>query len=111
MAVKNTDIKTYNISSEEISAILKSTDFSKCLDADFIEEAILSDGHEFRYQKKTNAFKYGRNYFVKIKETGENKTSVSVTTQSRKITVLFDPLWKKEVEKVFYFIDMLSRRK
>ena len=43
MAVKNTDVKTYNISSEEISAILKSADFSKCLDADFIEEAIQNE--------------------------------------------------------------------
>jgi hypothetical protein len=33
-----------------------------------------------------------------------------VTTQSRKVTVLFDTAWKKEVNKAFGFIDMLLRR-
>lgn len=89
-------------------------DFSKCIDANYIEQAVISDYVEFRYVRKTNFLKriddYGRNFFIKVEKIDENTTSVSVTTQSRKITVLHDSNWQKEVTKVFDFIDILLRK-
>lgn len=110
MAVKNTSAKTYTAPYEDICAVLRSPDFSLCMEAEFIEEAILSDGVEFRLRRKTDITRYGRNYFIKVKKTGENQAEVAATIQSRKVTVLLDTSWKKEAEKVFNFLNMLLRK-
>ena len=108
MAVKNTMSKTYPVDCEKIYAALRSPDFSKLLNAPFIEEAIIADEREFRYQRKTDMIRYyGRNFFIRVKETGEGEVCVSVTTQSRKVTVLLDTSWKPEAEKVFNILDVL----
>ena len=114
MAVKNTKTKQYDVEYDTMCALLRNPDFSKCLDANYIEEAILSDGVEFRYVRKTNLLKriddYGRNYFIKVNKKENGLTSVSISTQSRKVTVMIDTNWKKEVDKAFSFIDILLRR-
>lgn len=110
MAVKNTQTKNYDVSYDTLCNLFRNQDFRKCMDADYIEEAIISDYVEFRYIRKTTPFRYGRNFFIKVKKTGENTSSVSVTTQSRKVTVLLDTSWKKEVTQVFNFIDVLLRK-
>lgn len=114
MAVKNTKTRNYEIEYNTMCSLLRNPDFSKCLGVNYIEQAILSDCVEFRYVRKTDFLKrmddYGRNYFIRVKKIGENVTSVSVTTQSRKITVLHDSNWVREVDKVFEFIDILLRR-
>lgn len=109
MAVKNTRARIYHCAFDRMCEILRSSDFSKCIDADFIEEAILSDGVEFRYVRKTDITRYGRNFFIKVKKTEDNATHVAVTTQSRKVTVLFDTAWKKEAERIFSLMDALLR--
>lgn len=110
MAVKNTKVQDYTMPFETVCAVLRRSDFSKLLDAQFIEEAITPDGREFRYQKKTTLMRYGRNYFVNVKMIGENHTSVAVTTQSRKVTVLIDTSWEKEVTGIFNIMDVLLSR-
>ena len=109
MAVKNSMTRTYTESADAIFRVLKSPDFSKCIDAAFYEEAILPDGNEFRYKRLTTATRYGRNFFILVKAAGEEVT-VSVTTQSRKVTVLFDTAWKRETTRAFEFLDMLLRK-
>ena len=111
MAVKNTSTKNYAVSFDDISAVLRSPDFCKCMDAEFLEEAILPSSVEFRYKRKSTVTAYGRNYFIAVKSLDKNLVNVAVTTQSRKVTVLLDTSWKKEVEKAFGFIEMLLRRK
>lgn len=114
MAIKNTASKNYNVDFETICDVLRNPDYSTCLDATYIEEAILSDGVEFRYVRKTNLLKrindYGRNFFIKITKESEKITNVAITTQSRKVTVLVDTNWKQEVDKAFSVIDILLRR-
>lgn len=111
MAVKNTQTKEYNVPFETMRALLRKPEFSTLMDAPFIEEAILSDGVEFRYIRKTDIVRrYGRNYFIKLQKVDDNTTSVAVTTQSRKVTVLFDTSWKREVTKVFNYMDILLSR-
>ena len=110
MAVKNTSERVYSSSWEDVCRVLRNPDFSQCINADFLEEAILADGTEFRFVRKTTMTRYGRNYNVKVKKLTESEVSIAVTTQSRKITVLIDPQWKEEVNRVFGFIDMLLRR-
>ena len=108
MAVKNTMSKNYTVDYEKIYSALRSSDFSKLLNVSFIEEAIIADEREFRYQRKTDIIRYyGRNFFIKVKELGEGEVCVFVTTQSRKVTVLFDTSWKLEAEKVFNILDVL----
>lgn len=111
MAIKKTMGRTYNVSIEKIRTALRNPYFSQCLDATFKEEAILSDGIEFRYIRKSDWSRYGRNYFVKVKKNQDGRTDVEVTTQSRKVTVLFDPNWEKEVEKIYGIINMLIEKK
>ena len=110
MAVKNTAMKDYNVSFDKICNALRCEDFIKCLAADLTEEVILGDAREFRYVRKTDIVRYyGRNYFVKVTPKGEDSVNVAVTTQSRKVTVLFDTAWKTEVDKIFAYIDLLIR--
>lgn len=111
MAVKNQSQKTYCVPLDTISKILLNPDFCQCLGVEYIEAATYPDGAvEFRYKRKTTMTRYGRNYFVKIKKLGENQSEVTVATQSRKVTVLFDTQWKEEVQKTFGFIDMFLRK-
>lgn len=110
MAIKNTEVKEYTIASKEICSVLRSPEFVQCMRADFVEEAILSDAIEFRFRRMTDWTRYGRNYFIKVKSDGKNGSVVSVTTQSRKLTVLIDTQWRKEVAAAFGFIDMLLKR-
>lgn len=110
MAVKNSMAKVYTLPADVICGILRSPDFSKCLDATFIEEAIQPDGIEFRYIRKTVATRYGRNFYIKVKRISEQEAGVSVTTQSRKVTVLFDTAWKREATRAFEFVELLLRR-
>ena len=109
MAIKNTAIKDYEVSCEKLYEILRGEDFSKLLQADFLEEAILPESHEFRFVRKTDWKRYGRNYFVDVKAKDENVSSVAVTVQSRKVTVLLDPLWEEEVKKIYAYLDVLVR--
>ncbi len=109
MAIKNTKTKNYEIEYEKICNILRCPDFSKCLDAAFIEEAILSDAVEFRFIRKSTLWSYGRNYFIKVRKIAENSTDVSITVQSRKVTVLIDPNWEQEADKAYNFIEILLK--
>ena len=111
MAVKNTETRNYDVEYDTLCNLFRNQDFSKCIDADYIEEAIIRNYIEFRYVRKTNISRYGRNFFIKVEKADEDITSVSVTTQSRKVTVLFDTSWKKEVTKVFDMIDILLKNK
>lgn len=110
MAIKNTESRIIPADFEDICAVLRDPDFSKAMQVEYVEEAILPDGVEFRYRRMSTAMKYGRNYFVKLKKA-ENATEAAVTTQSRKVTVLIDPLWKTETGRVYDFLEMLLRRK
>ena len=110
MAVKNELKRSYPQSAEVIAQVLRHPDFAQCLDARFLEEAIMADGTEFRYIRETTMTRYGRNYFIKLVKLSDGQTEVTVTTQSRKVTVLWDTAWKKEVERTFGFLDMLLRR-
>lgn len=110
MAVKNALKRIYPQSVEIIGQVLRNPDFSQCLDAKFLEEAIMADGTEFRYIRETTMSRYGRNYFIKLAKLPDGQTEVTVTTQSRKVTVLWDTAWKKEAERTFGFLDMLLRR-
>lgn len=110
MAVKNGAKKIYTETEEALFSVLKSQDFCQCMDVELYEQAIVPDGHEFRYRRKTSMTRYGRNYFAKVSKTENGEQEVTVTTQSRKVTVLLDPMWKQEVERMFGFIDMLLRR-
>ena len=110
MAVKNTAERVYNVSWEDICRVLRNPDFSQCIDAEFLEQAIMPDGTEFRFVRKTTLTRYGRNYNVKVKKLTDTEVNVAVMTQSRKVTVLIDPQWKAEVNRIFGFIDMLLRR-
>ncbi len=110
MAVKNTTDKIYTVSAEALYSVLRDPDFSRCIDAELIEEAIMADGVEFRFVRKTTMQRYGRNYYIKVRKLAEAECDVAVMTQSRKVTVLFDIQWKDEVQKVYGFVDMLLRR-
>lgn len=110
MAVKNSMTKIYDVPFYNICAVLRQPDFSQCVDAVLVEEAILPDGVEFRFVRKTTMTRYGRNYFVRLVKVNDEQTSVTITTQSRKYTVLWDTSWKNEVNRTFGFIDLLLRR-
>lgn len=109
MAIKNTESRVITATYEQVCQILRSSDFQTCLDATFVEEALLPDAVEFRYQRLTSWKKYGRNYFVKLKKLDDNRTEVAVTTQSRKVTVLWDIAWKDETDKIFNYLLILLR--
>lgn len=109
MAIKNTEVRVLTAAYEQVCQVLRSSDFQTCLGAPFIEEAIVPDAVEFRYQRLTSWKKYGRNYFVKLKKLDDNRTEVAVTTQSRKVTVLWDIAWKDETDKIFNYLLILLR--
>ena len=108
MAVKKGESKIYNLNHTLIAEIIKDERFQRTIDAEFIEEAITPQKHEFRFIRKTTAARYGRNIFISINDAGNNSTTVNATVQSRKITVLIDTSWKKEVERIFSALDILT---
>lgn len=86
--------------------VLRNPRFPQLLDVEMIEEAKLADGIEFRYGRKTTWQRWGRNYFLKVSRA-EDGTVITVTIQSRKRTVLFDPAWKQEAEKALNRLEVL----
>ena len=105
MAVKHHKTKTYPYSKEAFFAVLNDSRFCKMFESELSEEAKTADGIEFRFVKKTNVAKHGRNYNITVTDGESGSTKVTVTTQSRKVTVLWDPLWEKEVDHIFSILE------
>lgn len=90
--------------------ILRSSKFATLIEAEFIEEVKLqknTDCIEFRYVRKTTPLRYGRNYFISVPQIDGDITTVTITTQSRKVTVLIDNAWKYSVDRVISVLEAL----
>ena len=107
MAVKNDITKNYSYPLETVIAALRHPKFGGLLDAPLKEEAKDAEGVEFRFIRKSDAARYGRNYFVRPTSAADGSTDVKVIIQSRKVTVLLDPKWKNEAERVFNALDVM----
>lgn len=110
MAVKNSKKKELNVNYNVIMEILRSPKFATLIDSKFIEEAKTQNDDnsiEFRYVKKGGWFEYGRNFFVTVPQIDGDTTTVTVTTQSRKVTVLIDTVWESSVNRVFTVLEAL----
>lgn len=107
MAIKNSMTKSYAQNIEHIKCALRDPRFSRLLEASFLEEAITPEWVEFRYVRKTDASRYGRNYFVQVRPDAAGMTAVTAVIQSRKVTVLIDPKWKQEADRVYSCLDVL----
>ena len=108
MAVKNSLEKQLSANCNIVMDILRNPKFSALIEADFVEEAktaFSKEGKtatciEFRYVRKTTPLRYGRNFFINVPQTDGDTTTVTVTTQSRKVTVVLDTVWQSEVKRV-----------
>ena len=110
MAIKNSKQQEIKANYNVVMEILRSPKFATLIDATFTEEAKTQNGInciEFRYVKKTTMLRYGRNFFIVVPQVDEDTTNVTVTTQSRKVTVLLDTQWKSSVDHVFNVLNAL----
>ena len=105
MAVKHQKTKTFPYSKDAFFAVLSDARFYKTLEAKLLEEAKTANGIEFRFYTKTSYQKYGRNFTVTVAGASDANSKITVSTQSRKVTVLWDPLWEKEVNRIFSVIE------
>ncbi len=112
MAVNHFETRSCSYTTEALFEALRSETYSKLIDAKFVREYKNADQPNttvFRYERYTTMMRYGRNYEVAITPKEDGTTDVGISTQSRKVTVLFDPEWKKEVEKCFVQLGLLIR--
>ena len=79
MALKQKQSKNYAVSYETLCSILRNPKISEILEAEFKEEAKMSNAIEFRYTRKTTLTKYGRNFYVKIESIDEKNSVVTVS--------------------------------
>lgn len=110
MAVKNSKKKELNANYSVIMEILRSPKFATLIDSKFTEEAKTQNGDnsiEFRYVKKLSLFDHGRNFFITVPQIDGDTTTVTITTQSRKVTVLIDTVWESSVNRVFTVLEAL----
>lgn len=107
MAVKNSKKKTLNANYNTIMEILRNPKFATLINANLNEEAKTATCVEFRYIRKTSPLLYGRNFFIGVPQENGDTTTVTVTTQSRKPTVLLDTVWVSEVERVISVLEAL----
>ena len=110
MAVKNSKQKEFIANYNVIMDILRNPKFATLIDAKFVEEVKTPqnpDCIEFRYVKKMTLMDYGRNFFILVPQIDGDTTTVTVTTQSRKVTVLIDTVWESSVNRVFTVLEAL----
>lgn len=110
MAVKNSKKKELNANYNVVMELLRSPKFATLIDAKFTEEVKIptrTDCIEFRYVKKTTLFNYGRNFFIEVPQIEGDTTTVTITTQSRKVTVLFDTYWESSVNRIISVLEAL----
>ena len=107
MAVKNSLKKEFNVNYNVIMEILRTPKFATLIEAELVEEAKTENHIEFRYARKTTLTSYGRNYFVTVPQIDGETTTVTITTQSKKKTVLVDIVWLSEAKRVSSVIEAL----
>ena len=107
MAVTNQITKNVPYAASNIAAVVRDARFGQQLEADFVSEEPTANGYRFFYARKSTLHRYGRNYKVTLADVGNGTCNITVLTQSRKVTVLFDPKWRDEVGKVFTIIESL----
>ena len=107
MAVKNSESKNYSFPMETIMEALRDPRMALMIDAPLMLEGKNPEGIIFRYERKTTASRYGRNYEVLLTPGENDTTNVKVTIQSRKVTVLLDTAWEKEAKRVYSGLDAL----
>ena len=110
MAVKNSKQKTFNVNYNVIMDLLRSKKFATLIDAKFTEEVVTAnnaDCVEFRYVKKMTLMDHGRNFFISVPKVDGDTTTVTFTTQSRKVTVLVDTVWSSAVDRVITVLEAL----
>ena len=110
MAVKNSKKKELHANYDVVMELLRSPKFATLIDAKFTEEVKTQKGDnciEFRYVKKTTLLNYGRNFFIEVPQIDGDTTTVTITTQSRKVTVLLDTVWESSVNRVISVLEAL----
>lgn len=109
MAVKNSLSKEYRMNYKSVMDTLRNPKFAALIEAELLEEAKTATYVEFRYTRKTSIAhnRYGRNFFIKVPQVDGNTTAVTITTQSRKVTVLLDTVWQSEVKRVFTALEAM----
>ncbi len=110
MAVKNSKSKTLNANYRVVMELLRSLKFATLIEAKFIEEVKTqknADCIEFRYIKKMSLLDHGRNFFIIVPQIDGDTTTVTITTQSRKITVLIDTVWESSIDRVISVLEAL----
>ena len=101
--------KEFNANYNTVMDVLRNPKFAALIESELAEEAKTATCIEFRYVRKMSLTTYGRNFFVSVPMIDGNSTTVTVTTQSRKVTVLLDTVWQSEVKRVITALEaMLS---
>ena len=111
MAVKNSLEEVFNAPCDVVMDVLRNPNFATLIDAEFIEEAKTASYLEFRYIRKTTLTRYGRNFFIRVNQAESNKTNVTIITQSRKVTILFDSMWRSEIKHISSALNILIQSK
>ena len=111
MAVKNSINKEIHINHNVVMEILRSSNFATLIEAEYIEEAKTATCIEFRYVRKMSLSDHSRNFFIGVSPVDDETTMITITTQSRKPTVLFDTGWQAKVDRVAKVLEILLESK
>ena len=110
MAVRNSKQKVLNANYNVVMDLLRSPKFATLIDAKFTEEAKTQKNEnciEFRYAKRMTLLDHGRYFYIEVPQIDGDTTTITVTTKSRKATVLLDTQWESSVNRVISVLEAL----
>ena len=107
MAVKHSLTKHYEQDVQTICKVLRDPRFTRLQEFMLKTETKTETGVDFHFIHLPEYSRYGRNFFVQVSAGANGGVDICVVTQSRKVTVLFDPMWKTWVSKVFSALDVM----
>ena len=110
MAVKHSIDVYLPANYQVVMDVLRRPQFATLIEAKFTE-AVKPAGTvnciEFRYVTRMTLLDHARNFFITVPQSDGNTTKVTITTQSRKVTVLVDSPWRSKVERVSQVLQAL----
>ncbi len=109
MAVKNQLTKHSEYPSEAFLNALADPVFAQTIQAELVSKTEAPQGTTFRFEKKSDWKRWGRNFEITVTDRNDNTTNIYLVTQCRKVTVLWDIGWKEKVESIFNILEIMAK--
>ena len=109
MAVKNQLTKHSAYPATAFLQALADPAFAQTIQAEFISKTETPQGTTFRFEKKSDWKRWGRNFEITVMDRSDNSANIILLTQCRKVTVLWDIGWKEKVESIFNILEIMAK--